>query len=384
MPTWRRRICDYSVAEVASRPLCGTEEDLAGEPACQSQPVRMLVDSGTSVALVGSGLRPAWSGPSCGRRGVTRARASRLAGVILIDPPMWPAHHTLFSHLISDTSLEQLHQFAAAADVPEAAFDGDHYDVPQSRHQQLIRQGAVPVSAGELIRRLRVSGLRVPARERPSRVLGVLRRRWQHTMPGAHELGEELLRRWSEPHRRYHTPAHLLDVLTAQEHLCAPAAPPLVSVLAAWFHDAVHHGSAGEDEQASAELARTRLADAAAAGALPRTAAEASGLIAEVERLVLLTRTHSPDADDVDGALLSDADLAVLARPAAGYTRYANAVRAEYHHLCDQQWRTGRSVVLDQLLAQDQMFRTPTAFREWEQRARENLANELAALRATT
>ncbi|WP_415857041.1 DUF4031 domain-containing protein, partial [Sinomonas sp. G460-2] len=52
---------------------------------------------------------------------------------ILIDTPMWPAHGTVFAHLVSDTSLAELHAFAAAADVPERAFDEDHYDVPERR-----------------------------------------------------------------------------------------------------------------------------------------------------------------------------------------------------------------------------------------------------------
>ena len=34
---------------------------------------------------------------------------------IYIDPPVWPAHGTVFSHLISDVSLAELHEFAAAA-----------------------------------------------------------------------------------------------------------------------------------------------------------------------------------------------------------------------------------------------------------------------------
>ena len=38
--------------------------------------------------------------------------------------------------------------------------------------------------------------------------------RWNTTLPQQSELGENLITRYSEPHRRYHTTKHLLDVLT--------------------------------------------------------------------------------------------------------------------------------------------------------------------------
>ena len=86
--------------------------------------------------------------------------------MILIDPPLWPNHGRRWSHLVSDTSLAELHDFAARAGLPARAFDLDHYDVPDERHDDLVAAGAVAVDAHELIRRLRASGLRVPARDR--------------------------------------------------------------------------------------------------------------------------------------------------------------------------------------------------------------------------
>lgn len=290
---------------------------------------------------------------------------------------MWPAHHTLFSHLVSDSSLAELHQFAAAAQLSGRAFDGDHYDVPEARHEQLVGQGAVPVTAGELIRRLRASGLRVPARERPSHVQRVLQDRWRALAPDAPELGTELLNRWSESHRRYHTPVHLLDVLTALDQLSGPGGPPKAVVLAAWFHDAVYDMT-GADEEASAQLATDRLHEFA--GNLRIGAGNEATLICEVARLVLLTRSHSPQHDDTGGALLCDADLAVLGRSPARYARYAEAIRAEYAHVTEPDWQAGRSAVVHHLLDKDPLFHTRMGARRWEQAARQNLAGELTAL----
>ena len=85
---------------------------------------------------------------------------------VLIDPPAWPAHGTLWSHLVSDTSLDELHEFAAVNGIRSRAFDLDHYDVPAERYDRLVAAGASAVSGRELVRRLRASGLRIPAKDR--------------------------------------------------------------------------------------------------------------------------------------------------------------------------------------------------------------------------
>lgn len=79
---------------------------------------------------------------------------------ILIDPPVWPAHGTLWGHLVSDESYEELHAFAAAAGLPRRGFDRDHYDYPQDRYDDLVCLGAQPTRSAELVRRLIASGLR--------------------------------------------------------------------------------------------------------------------------------------------------------------------------------------------------------------------------------
>lgn len=87
---------------------------------------------------------------------------------VLIDQAIWPAHNTLWAHLVSDESLDELHAFAAAAGIPPRSFDLDHYDVPEYRWQELVDCGAQPVGVRELVKRLQASGLRVPQRDRPA------------------------------------------------------------------------------------------------------------------------------------------------------------------------------------------------------------------------
>lgn len=291
---------------------------------------------------------------------------------ILIDPPLWPAHGTLFSHLVSDASLDELRTFALEQGLPERAFDRDHYDVPQERYETLVAAGALPVSATELVRRLVRSGLRVPARERPERLDAVLLARWDGLLPGEPALGRDLLTRWSEPHREYHDRAHLLAMLSALDTLTGSTEQNPVHralYLAAWYHDAVYNGGPS-DEKDSAALAAAQL---------PGAALERSE-IDEVVRLVELTIEHRPASADAAGQLLCDADLEVLGREASAYRRYALSVRREYAHVPDPAFAAGRASILRKLLEAETLYSSPLARSLWESRARANLAAELELL----
>ena len=79
---------------------------------------------------------------------------------VLIDPPAWPAHGMLWSHLVSDASLDELHAFAEANGVQRRAFDLDHYDVPAEWYDDVVAAGADPVSSRALVSRLVAAGLR--------------------------------------------------------------------------------------------------------------------------------------------------------------------------------------------------------------------------------
>ena len=287
---------------------------------------------------------------------------------VYVDPPLWPAHGTRFSHLVSDTSLEELHAFAAAAEIPGRAFDGDHYDVAEDRYEALVAAGAVPVEGRVLVRKLIASGLRIPARQRGKALRVPLLNRWNEVLPGHDALFLDLLDRWGEEHRKYHGRTHLLAVLEALDALCHPADPPRAVALAAWFHDAVYRGVAGQDEEESAQLAEVRL----------RQAGLPADEVNEVVRLVLLTADHRPEPGDDAGALLSDADLSVLGGEPDAYARYRTAVREDFAHIGDAEFATGRAAVVRQLLESDPLFHTDRGRALWLQAARRNLHGELA------
>jgi hypothetical protein len=85
---------------------------------------------------------------------------------VLIDQPIWPAHGMLWAHIVSDSSLDELHDFAATAGIPRRAFDHDHYDVPERKWHELVELGAEPVTVRGLVERLQASGLRVSQKQK--------------------------------------------------------------------------------------------------------------------------------------------------------------------------------------------------------------------------
>lgn len=198
--------------------------------------------------------------------------------------------------------------------------------------------------------------------------------RWNATLPRQPAIGADLIRRYSEPHRRYHTTEHLRHVLTMIDELADDSHDTFLVRLAAWFHDAVYAIPPGQlgNEEASARLALRELG---------RTGLEQEDLT-QVARLVRLTETHLPGPRDPDGELLCDADLAVLAAEPAEYARYVEQIRAEYAVIPEEQFLAGRLAILTELAERD-LFRTGKGRRLADQ-ARANIEREIESLAAVS
>lgn len=189
---------------------------------------------------------------------------------IWIDPPAWPAHGRLWSHLISDESYAELHDFAAAQGIPSRGFEGDHYDVPEERHAALVAAGARPVGGRDLARILRDSGLRIQKRTR-ERVI--------HSVPDAP---------WLPPGSR-------ADVI-ASRHEVVPANTVVVQL--ALVHDEDLFVVAGPD--GGLDLPSGLVADVSAAAAvdeLHRSMLGMAGGGATAPRLLGYVRNTVPHAD---------------------------------------------------------------------------------------
>ncbi|WP_129662330.1 DUF4031 domain-containing protein [Rothia uropygialis] len=294
---------------------------------------------------------------------------------VLIDPPLWPAHGTVFSHLVSDSSLEELHELVGRTSISPRAFDHDHYDVPAHLIDEAVAAGATRVSAHELTRRLTASGLRIPAKERPARLRRRLAREWKDLVPTAPELGDFLLDRWDAPGREYHTSVHLSEVLGNVRTLgnaesVGPESSRILSI-ASWYHDAVYHGIPGKDERASAELAVAHL-----------TGHVETAEISRAQAIILGTIDHTQASKESLWPIFHDADLGILAASRERYERYVASVRREYCRVPEGVFRSTRAEILEGFLGQDALYLTDWAKRWWEEKARQNLRSEIKALRS--
>lgn len=181
------------------------------------------------------------------------------------------------------------------------------------------------------------------------------------------DLREDLLARWSESHRRHHTVTHLHEMLDAIGELADAGLlfDREAVELAAWFHDAIYEIGRDDNEERSAELARELLTS--------------SPLRDEVARLVLVTKTHTVSDDDINAAVLCDADLSVLGSAPLRYRTYADAVRDEYADIPDDVFKPARAQVLTALL-EGPLFHTAPGRSRWEALARRNVTDEISAL----
>ena len=177
---------------------------------------------------------------------------------------------------------------------------------------------------------------------------------------------------YDSPGRHYHDRRHLDDCLEKLKQVADLDERGLR--LLRWailWHDSIYDPRRSDNEERSADRARRELETC---GIEPADAAE-------VKRLILLTQSHRSEPGDRLGALMVSIDLSILGSESARYRAYAAAVRKEYGHLSDEDWRSGRETVLRALLAADPLYADPGFRAAFEAPARRNMEAELKALR---
>jgi predicted metal-dependent HD superfamily phosphohydrolase len=178
---------------------------------------------------------------------------------------------------------------------------------------------------------------------------------------------DDLIAAYATPSRHYHNLAHIedcLDKLAQVDSLSATEREILTEAI--WWHDVVYDPTRSDNEERSAGLAEQHVA---------------ASIRHEVGRLIRLTQTHQVEPSDKLGAILISIDLSILAAEPQGYDAYATAIRKEYAHVPEETYRAGRSDVLRRFAARPVIFPDIAFARTCEQKARDNLARELASLR---
>lgn len=172
----------------------------------------------------------------------------------------------------------------------------------------------------------------------------------------------ELVARYSEPHRAYHTLQHLDECLEALARERSHAGRPAEIALALWFHDAIYDVRRHDNEARSADWARQALLAAGVADDAAR----------RVHALVMATR-HDAQPEGADAQLLVDIDLSILGAPAARFAEYERQIRIEYAHVPSEVFEPRRREILGRFLARDPIYLTESIRTTLEAQARLNL-----------
>ncbi|MEA5549380.1 hypothetical protein VB713_00035 [Anabaena cylindrica UHCC 0172] len=198
---------------------------------------------------------------------------------------------------------------------------------------------------------------------------------WQHTLQlfgvdqiTANQAFDNLVSVYSSPNRYYHTLQHIHSVLNTIETFKTHVQDLPSVQLAAWFHDVIYDTHAPDNEEKSADYAANML----------KTLAIPATNIIQINRLILCTKNHQ--ADDIDGQVLLDADLAILAATPIQYQEYAQAIRQEYAWVSETEYITGRGKVLEHFLQRPSIYLTPLMLESAEELARFNIKTELKFL----
>ncbi|MEN8625638.1 HD domain-containing protein [Psychrobacter proteolyticus] len=189
-------------------------------------------------------------------------------------------------------------------------------------------------------------------------------------------LWQDIVTRYGEPQRAYHTLNHIEQLLVQFENIKHYLAEPHITALALYYHDVIYDPTRSDNELKSADFATDALS--------PYLSPEQCQ---QIYALIMMTANHQIDEsiDSVkysDAAYLLDMDLSILGAPWPTYKQYAKAIRQEYAHVADDNYRDGRTAVLQGLLAHPKLYLTDHYYNQLETQARDNINHELTLLAA--
>jgi deazaflavin-dependent oxidoreductase (nitroreductase family) len=181
-----------------------------------------------------------------------------------------------------------------------------------------------------------------------------VRQRWVGA-GGADEDFDDVVARYGEPHRAYHTMHHVEHVLGKVDEIGQGHDPAVV--LAAILHDVIYAPERVDNEDRSADYARRVLADHDA-----------------VERIAMLieaTKSHDGAEGDEGLDALLDADLSTFADDDEG--KNGDLIRQEYAAVPADAFRAGRRRILQQFLDREPLYRTELMRTRYEAKAKANI-----------
>ena len=201
--------------------------------------------------------------------------------------------------------------------------------------------------------------------------------RWKNlcqSIPASEELSTRyflIFGAYSEDHRHYHNLRHLNDCLTEFDTVAHLAQNPAALETALWFHDIIYDPQISDNEERSAKWAKNLLSEAG----VPKA------FIDHVRSLILITKTHQPDATP-DSDLICDIDLAILGQSEARFQE--TAIREEYAHVPEEIFTPKRAEILQRFLTRPHIYHTAPFRTRYEYPARHNLEKSIQSLTPPT
>lgn len=180
---------------------------------------------------------------------------------------------------------------------------------------------------------------------------------------------DELIARYSEPHRKYHTVRHLDECFSKLGEIRPFAEHPAEVEVALWYHDAVYARRSDQNEAKSAELAAATV----------RSAGKPAGCAQRIAVLIMATR-HAAVPQDNDARVLVDVDLSILGETPARFDEYERQVREEYSWVPGFVFNRERRRILEEFLARPAIFNTALFRERYEGQARANIERSLKQL----
>ena len=181
----------------------------------------------------------------------------------------------------------------------------------------------------------------------------------------------DLVNRYSEPHRAYHTLAHIGHCLDEFEQVRDIATNLNAIELALWYHDAIYNTRAKDNEERSAELAAKIVRDTSLSNSFGQS----------VVNLIIATK-HSESPTDLDTQLIIDIDLSILGQSEEKFDEYESQIRKEYEWVSKDAFAAERSTILQSFLDRPTIYSTQFFRNKYEIQARLNIAKSIACLRA--
>lgn len=194
---------------------------------------------------------------------------------------------------------------------------------------------------------------------------------WQrlHAHGDPNAVYDDLVARYSEPHRAYHTLTHIQHCLNEFWQIRNLVTRPVALELALWYHDAIYDTKTNDNEEKSATLARTMMRNAVLPDTLQQFVADC----------VIATK-HTTIPTDPDICFLLDIDLSGLGKSEGVFNEHGRQIRKEYEWVPEHAFASGRAAILRSFLNRPNIYLTQFFREKYEAQARQNIIRALAQL----